>query len=58
MTAAGNFITLGETMRGLLDENGKRKEKERKRKEENYSSHDCTNKARNLRVVLQCFWRS
>ena len=32
MTVACNFITLGEKMRELLDENGKRK----KRREENY----------------------
>ena len=33
MTAACNFISLGEKMRELLDKNGKRK---KKRKEENY----------------------
>ena len=32
MTAACNFIVLGEEMRELLDKNGKRK----KKKEENY----------------------
>ena len=32
MTAACNFISLGEKMRELLDKNGKRKKKEEKRK--------------------------
>ena len=36
MTAACNFISLGEKMRELLDKNGKKKKKEKKRKEENY----------------------
>ena len=36
MTAACNFISLGEKLRELLDENVKRKKKEKKRKEENY----------------------
>ena len=36
MTSAGNFISLGEKMRELLDKNGKRKKKDKKRKEENY----------------------
>ena len=33
MTAACNFISLGEKMRELLDKKGKRKKKEKKRKE-------------------------
>ena len=37
MTAACNFIFLEEKkMRELCDKNGKRKKKEKKRKEENY----------------------
>ena len=36
MTAACNFISLGEKIGELLDKNGKRKKKEEKRKEENY----------------------
>ena len=36
MTAACNFISLGEKMRELLDKNGK------KRKEDNYWLHDWT----------------
>ena len=36
MTAACNFISLGEKMRELLVKNGKRKKKEKKRKKENY----------------------
>ena len=37
MTAACNFISLGEKIGELLDKNGKRKKKEKKKKkEENY----------------------
>ena len=36
MTAACNFISLREKMRELLHKDGKRKKKEKKRKEENY----------------------
>ena len=36
MTAACNFISLGEKMLELLDKNRKSKKKEKKRKEENY----------------------
>ena len=36
MTAVCNFISLGEKIGELLDKNGKRKKKEKKRKEENY----------------------
>ena len=38
MTAACNFISLGEKMREMLDKNGKREEKDKKSKgkEENY----------------------
>ena len=32
MTAACNFISLGEQMRELLDENGKKRKKEKKEK--------------------------
>ena len=52
MTAACNFISLGEKMRELLDKNGKRK---KKRKEDNYWSHDWEKNGRNLHVVSQCF---
>ena len=60
MTAACNFISLGEKIGDLLDKNGKRKKKkEKKRKEENYWSLDWTKKARNLRVVSHSVsWRS
>ena len=36
MTAACNFISLGEKIRVLLDKNSKRKKKEKNRKEENH----------------------
>ena len=36
MTAACNFISLGEKNARTIDKNGKRKKKEKKRKEENY----------------------
>ena len=36
MTAACNFISLREKMRELPDKSGKRKKKEKKRKEKNY----------------------
>ena len=42
MTAARNFISLGEKMRELLDKNGKRKKKEKEKEEENYCSLDWT----------------
>ena len=51
MTAACNFISLGEEMRELLDKNGKGK----KRKEENTDQVIGHKKARNLRVVSHCF---
>ena len=35
MTAACNFISLGEKMPQLLDKNGNRKKKEKRRKENN-----------------------
>ena len=50
MTAACNFISLVEKVRELLES-----KKGKKREGENYSSHDWTKKARNLRVVAQCF---
>ena len=52
MTATCNFISLEEKMRELLDKNGKRKKKGKKRKEKNYCSHDWTKKARNLRISV------
>ena len=36
ITAACNFISFGEKVREILDKNGKRKKKEKKRKRENY----------------------
>ena len=36
MTAACNFVSLGEKIGELLDKNGRRKKKEKKTKEENY----------------------
>ena len=54
MTAACNFISLGEEMRELLDKNGKRnKKKIKKRKITDHMIGQ--KKARNLRVVSQRF---
>ena len=53
MTAACNFISLGEKMRELLDKNGKRK---KERKKSKITDHMIGQKrVRNLRVVSQCF---
>ena len=50
MTAACNFISLGEKIREVLDKNGKRKEKRK------ITDHLIgQKKAQNLRVVSQCF---
>ena len=55
MTAACNFISLGEELRELLDINGKRKKKGKRK----ITDHIIEQKrARNLSVVSQCFWRS
>ena len=52
MTAACNFISFGEKMRELLDKNGERKKKEKRK----ITDHMIGQKrARNLRVVSQCF---
>ena len=49
MTAACNFISLGEEMRELLD-------KERKKEKRKITDHMIgQKKAQNLRVVSQCF---
>ena len=56
MTAAFNFISLAEEMRELLDKNGSRKKKWKRGKL--LITSDWTKKARNLRVVSQCFWQS
>ena len=50
MTAACNFISLGETMSELLDKTGKGKKKRK------ITDHRIgQKKARNLRIVSQCF---
>ena len=55
MTAACNFISLGEKIGELLDKNGKRKKKGR---EENYS-HMIGQKRREICVLCRSgFWRS
>ena len=55
MAAACNFISLGEKMRELLDKNGARKEKEKRKITDHMIGQK---KARNLRDVSQCTWRS
>ena len=52
MTAACNFISLGEEMRELLDKNGKRNKKEKRKTTDHMTGQK---KAGNLRAVSQCF---
>ena len=52
MTAACNFISLGGEMRELLDKNGKRNKKEKRKITDHMIGQK---KARNLRVVSQRF---
>ena len=52
MTAACNFISLGEEMRELLDKNEKRNKKEKRQITDHMFGQK---KARNLRVVSQRF---
>ena len=53
MIAACNFIPLGEKMHELLDKNGKRK---KKRKEENYLSHDWSKKGTKFAHCVAVFF--
>ena len=53
MTAACNFISLGEKICELLDKNGIRK---KKRKEENYRSHDWTKKGAKFARCVAVFF--
>ena len=52
MTAACNFISLGEEMRELLDKNGKERKKEKRKMADHMIGQK---QARNLRVVSHCF---
>ena len=48
MTAACNFITLGEKMRELLNENGKRKKKKREEKKRKITDYMIGQKRREI----------
>ena len=59
MTASCNFITFGEKMRELLDENGKRKKKKRGKEKRKITFHMIGQKRREICALCRClFWQS
>ena len=59
MTAACNFITLGEKMRELLDENQKRKKIQREKEKRKTTDHMIGQKRREICALCRSvFWRS